>query len=67
MDQQKLLTAIGIYHLEDLAAPEDRNRTPIGYAQEKRQFTKNIMRPTSFEAPKDIIIRKTENNRYIGS
>ena len=34
MDQQKLLTAIRIHHIEDLAAPEDRNWTPIAYAQE---------------------------------
>ena len=51
MDQQKLLTAIGIHHIEDLAAPENRNWTPIAYAQEKLQFTKHITRPATFEAP----------------
>ena len=57
MDQQKLLTAIGIHHIEDIAAPEDRNLMPIVYAQEKLKFPKNITRPKSFEAPKDITIR----------
>ena len=47
-DQQ---TAIEIHHIEDLAAPEDRNWMPIAYAQEKQQFTTNITRPTPFEAP----------------
>ena len=57
LDQQKLLTAIGIHHTEDLVAPEDRDWMPIAYAQEKLQFTKNITRPTSFEAPENILIR----------
>ena len=39
MDQQKLLTAIEIHHIEDLAVPEDRNWTPIAYTQEKLKFT----------------------------
>ena len=48
---------IEIHHIEDFAVTEVRNRTPIAYAQEKLQFTKNITRPATFEAPKNITIR----------
>ena len=41
MDQQKLLTVIGIHLIEDLVAPEDRNWMPIAHAQEKLQFKKH--------------------------
>ena len=34
-DQQRLLTEIGIAHIEDLASPTGRNWIPIAYAQPK--------------------------------
>ena len=52
-DQQKLLSAIGIHHIEDLAASEERNLRPIAYAQEMLQ-SKNITRPATFKAPENI-------------
>ena len=42
MDQQKLLTTIGIQYIQDLAAPEHRNRIPIAYAKEKLKFSYHI-------------------------
>ena len=57
VDEQKLLTAIGIQHIEDLAAPEDRNWAPMSYAHEELQFTQHITRPVTFEAPKNITLR----------
>ena len=52
-----MLTAIGIQYNEDLAAKDDRNWTPIDYAQEKLQFTQHITIPAKIKAPNDITIR----------
>ena len=56
-DQQKLLTAIKLHHIEDFSSSEDRNWTPIACAREKLQLTKNITGPATFEASKNITIR----------
>ena len=44
-EQQRLLTAIGIENIEDIAAPKSRKWSPISYSREKLQFTRDIKRP----------------------
>ena len=42
MEQQGLLTAIGIENIKDLVAPKSRKWTPISYSHEKLQLTTDI-------------------------